>query len=147
MVICNRTDLDSFNEISSWHSLAPASAPRAVAIFVVGTMADWEDTPVIARETAESVAADLHLPEMRVIEQRVMNLKRKLDFYSDPANVWALYGRNLHTGGGKKGAVMLMQAPEAKNLHYLTVPPLMGPYSARRKAATKRSSLTLLTFG
>jgi hypothetical protein len=81
--------------------------------------------------------------EIRVIEQRIVNLKRKLDFYSDPAKVWALYGRNVHTSDDKKRTVTLVQEREIRNLHHLVLPTLMGPFSARRRAASKRNRISI----
>jgi hypothetical protein len=86
--------------------------------------------------------------EMAVIQLKIDHLKRKLDFYSDPAKVWALFGRNNNLSGGKKkGSTMaLLPAPKAKNPHYLTLPPLTGPMSARRKSASKRNTNSVFMF-
>jgi hypothetical protein len=83
--------------------------------------------------------------EIRVIEQRVANLQRKLDGCADAEKVWALYGRNAHPGGGEKGAVA--RTPEAKNLHQLVLPTLTGPFSARRRAASKRRNVSIEDVG
>jgi hypothetical protein len=81
--------------------------------------------------------------ELQVMEQRVANLKRKLDFCSDPEKVWALYGRNRYMESGVTGGVAHLQSPAAKNPHRLRLPGLMGPFSPRRRAASQRASLSI----
>jgi hypothetical protein len=76
--------------------------------------------------------------KIAVLEKRVQNLKRQLDDASDPAKVWNLFRRNQTRGAGKKAAAP--KPPPPKNLYYLTLPPLQGPQSARRRAASKRKN-------
>jgi hypothetical protein len=77
--------------------------------------------------------------EMEINQLRVDNLKRQLDDASDPVKVWNLFHRHDRNPGEGKGAVTLYETPKGKNLYYLTLPPLEGPRSVRRRAASKRN--------
>lgn len=74
-------------------------------------------------------------------ERRVANLKGALQDACDPTKVWNLFHRNQMNAGGKKGGgtPRSREVPETKNYNQLTLPPLRGPLSQRRKKLSARN--------
>lgn len=78
--------------------------------------------------------------EMLHAQRRVNNLKNELADARDPQKVWNLFHRNDIRGSGAKGkTVRARELPPPKNYNQLTLPPLRGPLSARRRLQTRES--------
>ena len=70
-------------------------------------------------------------------QRRVNNRKNELDDAKDPQKVWNLFHRNAVRGSGKGKTVRSRELPPPKNYNQLSLPPLRGPLSARRRLQTR----------